>query len=299
MGVQKPSRPQTDTQARARFFNSGNAFNIALPPVPASIFVEPASEALTCRQTRFYDCDIADVLQIKGAATTPLMLARYASICPDAPLTATLPQTSSIWYMIAGNAEFVQGEDRIKLAAGDILLVPGSRVFTIYAHMPSVFWLVGNDPLLRHEKVQADPEQAPMLVHYPRSEIAAQLDRVYAATRNTETSGHALIFSNVDCEETRNISPSLTLSLNTLRPGAVQAPHRHNAAAITLVLKGDAAYTMLNDQCCDWQPWATMITPAGVRHSHHNDGHSRAEFLIVQDGGLHYAARTMGFSTSR
>lgn len=33
--VQLPSAPTTAAQARARFFNSGNAFNIVLPAVPA------------------------------------------------------------------------------------------------------------------------------------------------------------------------------------------------------------------------------------------------------------------------
>jgi hypothetical protein len=30
-------------------------------------------------------------------------------------------------------------------------------------------------------------------------------------------------------------------------------------------------------------------------HSHHNGGNEQAMFLIVQDGGLFYHARTMGF----
>ncbi len=46
---------------------------------------------------------------------------------------------------------------------------------------------------------------------------------------------------------------------------------------------------------CDWSPFATLVTPPGAPHSHHNGGDSRALFLIVQDGGLHYHARTMGF----
>jgi hypothetical protein len=35
--------------------------------------------------------------------------------------------------------------------------------------------------------------------------------------------------------------------------------------------------------------------PPGEPHSHHNGGDVQARFLIVQDGGLHYHARTMGF----
>jgi gentisate 1,2-dioxygenase len=39
-----------------------------------------------------------------------------------------------------------------------------------------------------------------------------------------------------------------------------------------------------------------LITPPAHLHSHHNEGRERATFLIVQDGGLHYHTRTMGFS---
>jgi hypothetical protein len=39
-----------------------------------------------------------------------------------------------------------------------------------------------------------------------------------------------------------------------------------------------------------------MITPPTRLHSHHNDGDELALFLIVQDGGLYYHCRTMGFS---
>ncbi len=39
-----------------------------------------------------------------------------------------------------------------------------------------------------------------------------------------------------------------------------------------------------------------MITPPTELHSHHNEGRALALFLIVQDGGLYYHCRTMGFS---
>ena len=39
-----------------------------------------------------------------------------------------------------------------------------------------------------------------------------------------------------------------------------------------------------------------MITPPADLHSHHNEGDRVALFLIVQDGGLYYHCRTMGFS---
>jgi len=52
---------------------------------------------------------------------------------------------------------------------------------------------------------------------------------------------------------------------------------------------------MINGKRKDWSPWATTITPPVSVHSHHNGGNSRAMFLIVQDGGLYYHTRAMGF----
>tara|TARA_E500000331_G_scaffold275630_1_gene268078 strand:+ start:1012 stop:1185 length:174 start_codon:yes stop_codon:yes gene_type:complete len=52
---------------------------------------------------------------------------------------------------------------------------------------------------------------------------------------------------------------------------------------------------MVDGKRKDWSPWATTITPAVSFHSHHNSGNSRAMFLIIQDGGLYYHTRAMGF----
>ena len=38
--AQHPASPATAAEARGRFFNTGNAFNVQLPPVPDRIFTE-------------------------------------------------------------------------------------------------------------------------------------------------------------------------------------------------------------------------------------------------------------------
>ena len=53
--------PVTAAQRRARFFNSGNAFNMELPPVPDMAFVEEPARALDPdAPTGIIFCDIAD-----------------------------------------------------------------------------------------------------------------------------------------------------------------------------------------------------------------------------------------------
>jgi gentisate 1,2-dioxygenase len=83
--------------------------------------------------------------------------------------------------------------------------------------------------------------------------------------------------------------------MNSLPGGAVQRPHRHNSVAVSLVIKGDRCFSLIDGRRKDWAPWATTITPPVAVHSHHNGGNEQALFLIVQDGGLYYHTRAMGF----
>ena len=57
----------------------------------------------------------------------------------------------------------------------------------------------------------------------------------------------------------------------------------------------DRRYSIVDGRRKDWSQWATTITPATSVHSHHNAGNSTAMFLIVQDGGIYYHTRALGF----
>jgi len=299
MPVQLPADPAGPAEARARFFNSGNAFNVKLPRVPATRFLDEPAQALSATETGLIACDQSAAIDAPFAATTPLMLARYAAILPGETLDAEFRATGAIWYVIRGSGSATIGADGFDVGAGDVFLAPGGMpTRLVAAGEGAVLWVVTNEPQLAFDgslppEGEASPIQA---VHYPAAEIAAQLQRVVEASQNATTSGMALIFSSDRQEKSRNIMPTLTLSLNTVPAGEQQRAHRHNSAAITLILKGERCYSMVGGERCDWSPFATLVTPATEAHSHHNDSDERAMFLIVQDGGLHYHARTMGFT---
>ena len=160
-----------------------------------------------------------------------------------------------------------------------------------------VLWVVTNEPQLAFENLQSPAKgSAPTeMIHYPSSEIKKQIDLIYKVGRENDIAGSALIFSSSMQEETRNVLPTLTLAMNSLPPGLSQRPHRHNSVAVSLVINGKDCFSMIDGQRKDWAPWATTITPPVSVHSHHNDGSEQAMFLIVQDGGLYYHARAMGF----
>ena len=297
--VQRPSSPGTAAEERARFFNSGNAFNVKLPEVPARVFTAEPARALAAEVTGFVTCDQSAAIGSAFPATTPLMLARYATIASGDRLDATLQASGAIWYVIRGAGAATIGTEQVRFGVGDVLLAPGGRQAVFEADTQgAVLWVVSNEPQLAFERLRpALHDDAPIdVIHYPAAEIARQLDRVVAASQNDATSGIALIFSSERQEASRNIMPSLTLALNTVPPGEHQRTHRHNSAAVTLILKGGDCFSTVDGVSCPWSPWATLVTPATATHSHHNTSGERAMFLIVQDGGLHYHARTMGFT---
>jgi gentisate 1,2-dioxygenase len=296
--VQRPEDPSSAAAARARFFNSGNAFNIKLPPVPDAAFAdEPARALAPDAPTGLIACDISDQLGCAFPATTPFVLARYARIRPNESLATDFVATGSIWYVIQGAGETDCAPERFAWSAGDIFLLPGG-VESRHRAGPAgaVLWVVTNEPQLAFEAARAPAQGASPtdVVHYPAAEIARQLERIYE-TEN-DAAGLALVLSSEKQEAARNVLPSLTLAMNSLPPRSFQPPHRHNSVAVSLVVKGGSCYSKVDGRRKDWTAWATTITPPTAVHSHHNDGDERALFLIVQDGGLYYHGRTMGFS---
>lgn len=299
MGPQRHAAPADAAQARARFFNSANAFNIRLPPVPAHSFTAEARRAMDPQApTGWQPCDQSQAMGSGNPATTPLMLARYAHIAPGETLASHFVATGAIWYVIAGSGRTQEGADELLAwSAGDVFHVPGTRDLRHTAGPEgATLWVVTDEPMLAEGGLAARATDEGV-VHYPAAEIARQLALVYAAEPEPDTSGRALIFSSERLEASHNIHRTMTLSLNTLPPGESQAAHRHNSAAITLIVDGEDCHSMVGGERIGWERWTTMVTPPGAPHSHHNGAATRrALFLIVQDGQFHYRARTMGFA---
>ena len=299
MAAQKAASPASRPEARGRFFNTGNAFDIRLPAVPDRIFTDEPKAALDpATPTGLISCDISADLACAFPATTPLVLAHYARIRANETMTTDFVASGVVAYVIQGSGNTRCGAETIAWDAGDLFILPGGEAATHRAGTAdAVLWIVTNEPLLAFENLRAPaPGKAPTeLVHYRAGEIARQIERLYEIGRDREIAGSALIFSAEAQEATRNILPTLTVAMNSLPGGAVQRPHRHNSVAVSLVIKGDRCFSTIDGRRKDWAPWATTITPPVSVHSHHNGGNAQALFLIVQDGGLYYHARAMGF----
>jgi len=298
LGAQRHPDPANAAQERARYFNSANAFNVKLPPVSAVVFRDPLQQAMSPESaTEFFVCDQADSLACPHPATTPLMLARYARIRAGESLAASFTASGSMWHVISGAGTVAQDDTLIEWTAGDTFYLPGAMSAVLQAgSAPAVLWVVTDEPLCAHTGLRPSPPAGQAAVHFSAEIVADQIARIHQTEADAGTSGMAVVFSCEALENHRNLMPTLTLSLNTLSPHASQQPHRHNSAALTLVLSGEDCHSTIDGTAYPWTRWTTLVTPPGAVHSHHNAGDARADFLIAQDGALYYYARTMGFA---
>ena len=296
---QTAAAPANEAQARARFFNTGNAFNVILPPVPDMAFTdEPAKAFASQTPTGLIACDVSDRMQCPFPATSPFVLAYYGKIKAGETLTTDFTTTGVVGYVIRGSGQLSCGEESVQWGPGDLFVLPGGYTHTYTADKDdAVLWLVTNEPQLAFENLRAPaPGTAPTgVVHYPAAEIERQIGIIDSVGRNEEEAGSALIFSSDTNEASRNALPTLTVAMNYLPPGVTQRPHRHNSVAVSLVIRGENCFSTIDGKRKDWSPWCTTITPPVSVHSHSNHGDERAMFLIIQDGGLYYHGRTMGF----
>ncbi len=290
---------QTPYTRRARYFDSGNAFNIVYSEVPPASFAAERDAALErATGTRFIPCDQSVAMGLKFPATSPLVLASYARIRAREPMMLNPCASVVLAYVIEGAGQATQESDVIGWSRGDVFSLPGGRPIQLTSsERDSVLWIVTNEPELAFERL-APPSSVDALVeaaHFPAATITEELDRARAKLTGEAVAGLAVVFSSERLEDRRNISPTLTLAMNQLAPHSIQSAHSHNSVAVSLAIEGDRCYSKVNATRKDWSPYLTMVTPPTSVHSHHNESGALAHWLIAQDGGIHYHCRTMGF----
>ena len=284
---------------RARYFNSGNAFALQLTPVPSVQFEAERDRAFAASTpTSLIDMDLSAALETSFPATTPLVLSRYARIVGGEELVVQLRASAQFFCILTGSGRTTIGDESVAWRAGDVLALPGSAEVVHAASEDTVAWLVTDEPALAFQELEAVATEKSSMqpVHYPAEMLEAELDGVYNHPDVASFPGYAVVLSHANLEQSRNIHPTMTLALNSLPAGESQRPHVHNSMALTLCLEGSDCYSMIDGQRKDWSQHAVMLTPPAAAHSHHNGGDKQMRCLIVQDGGIHYHARTIGFS---
>ena len=294
-----PRAPSPYT-ANARYLTSLDGFNIKHPAIPAHAFRAERDQALDPgAATGLVPLDLSTTLGLGYPATTPFILSRYARIRAGETLTTAFRASTELCHVIRGSgATRMGGGEPLAWQKGDTFCLPGGVTARHAAAEDAVLWITTNEPQLQFEGLEPPASgHAPIRpALYPMAEIRRRLLGVYLDPRAAAMPGKSINLGNIAIESSRTTTPSFTLALNSLLPGEAQRGHRHNAVAVTLVLSGERCYSLIDGQRADWEPLTVMITPPTAFHSHHNEGSELALFLIVQDGGVYYHCRTMGFS---
>ena len=225
-------------------------------------------------------------------------MSRYARINAGDSLQVDVCASAQLLCVLTGRGATRVRDDIVQWRAGDVLALPGAAAAEHSADETVVAWLVTDEPALAFlDLAPVDCGTTAMQpVHYHADDLRTELDRVYQHPEAETFPGFAVVLSHTGLEHTRNIHPTMTLALNSLPAGRAQRPHVHSAMALTLCLQGEGVYSLVDGERKHWEKHAVMVTPPGVPHSHHNEGDKRMESWVIQDGGLHYYARTTGFA---
>jgi len=288
-------------EQRARYDSPANIFTVKRPAVPKHVFVEEISQAMAAdTPTGWIALDVGARMGFDYPATTPMMLGRYAKVRAGETLAGQFRASGEIYYGIAGSGSAAKAGETIEWAAGDVFALPGGGETELTGGPDgAVLFLVTNEPELTFHGLEAPrPENAPVQAAlYTDAEIRHQMALVHDEQKaDPNVTGLALHFSSEQREKMRDIHPSIALAMNSLDGHEVQRPHRHNSVAMTLPIQCEKVYSVIEGDRIDWHQYAIMITPPADLHEHHNEGDELMRSLVVQDGGLYYHLRTIGFS---
>jgi gentisate 1,2-dioxygenase len=284
---------------RARCISVEQGFNIKRPELAPCRFDAERELAFDSQaDSGVILLDKRDVLQTPFPATSPLLLAKFLRIRAGTQLGTMLNASGEIYYVMQGTGRTTQRGQVLNWAHGDIFCLPGGKA-SVHESVGNdcVLFCVTDEPMLAFERVRpADAGNGPIEpVHYPADRIASELEQLARRELPPETPGRALFLTSERMAAERTCLPSLTLTLNLVLPGESQRPHRHSAAAVVLITEGGTCRSAIGDRSYPWDRHSVFLTPPNAEHSHVNDGDEPAVALIVQDGGLHYHCRTMGF----
>jgi gentisate 1,2-dioxygenase len=289
--------PPSPYVARGRFVSVEDGFNITRTALEPCTFQAECTAAFDpATPTGSIVLDRSRTLATAWPATTPIMLARYLRVRAGDELQARFICGGAIHVVLRGSGTWQAGGEGFDWQQGDIFILPGGIASTYRATADSVVYCVTNEPLFAFERAGLAPTSQVVPVLYPAAHIAEQMDLLARKTMTPETPGRAVNLSSEALAREKTALSSLTATFNLVLPGEWQRPHRHCAAALVLVLRAGGCHSTIGGKRLDWQPDTVVLTPALEPHTHRNEGNEPALAFIVQDGGLHYYARTMDFS---
>ncbi|NIE73313.1 hypothetical protein F3J45_02380 [Pantoea sp. Ap-967] len=294
------ARNQDAASGEGIYYVPTNPFNYKQPQVPIHLFEAERQRALFQEGgSEVIDLDLGEHLHLNYPATTPNLLARYVKLQGTAPLQTQVCATSEIYIVISGTGVSTDGHASFEWSEGDVFIFSAGQLLTHRATSGNALLFMACDaPILAYSGAQPASREKAIVkpTHYRLDEINDNMDKAYARSQAADEVSKAVVFTNRQMELLRTTTPFITTNMNTLSPHSDQRPHRHNAAAITLALDCEDVHSMIDGTQVQWKPAGAMVTPPNAVHSHHNRGNTLMRSFVVQDSGLYYYSRTVGFS---
>lgn len=285
---------------RALYWSAANNFRKGQPDVPGHVFAAERDRALDDGTgTALIPLDLSGRLGLDYPASVPNLLARYVRVEGGDEIAYEYASSGEAYYVMEGDGEAEKADERFAWAAGDVFVLPGAGGPTRIRAGGSgaLLWMVTDEPVFSYLGVGEAPlRNDPGAVHYPAEAIEAEMALIHRRVDDGRQSGKAVLFSRADLEANHLATPTVAFAFNSLPPEEDQPPHRHNAAALTLCVRGEGVYSMVDGRKVDWMDRAVMVTPPSALHSHHNRGPEMMYSVVAQDGGVFYNARTLGYA---
>ncbi len=295
-----PSIETTPHARRARFWSAANNFQQLQPDVPSHVFVAERDRALDpATGTALIPLDLSDRIGLDYPATVPNLLARYVRVEAGDAISFDLASSGEAFYAMDGSGEVDKGGERFAWGPGDVFVLPGAGGPTRLeaGGGGALLWMVTDEPILSYFGIDTAPPCAgAQPVHYPAEAIEGEMALIHGRVDDGKQSGKAILFTRDGLDATHLATPTVAFAYNSLPPGDDQPPHRHNAAALTLCVRGEGVHSMVDGRKVDWMEHAVMVTPPSALHSHHNRGPEMMYSVVAQDGGVFYNARTLGYA---
>jgi gentisate 1,2-dioxygenase len=249
--------------------------------------------------------DLSEGLNVdRGPATSPALLASFASIAAGDSLETSPLATSELYYVVRGRGRSTVGADVVSWAAGDFFTLPGASASTHQADEDSLFYWVTDEPLLRYLGVA--PTHARFgITRWDGAQARAELAAVAADPRAENANRVSILLAHKDFPQTLTATHTLWAMLGLLPVDARQRPHRHQSVALDLITECQpGCYSLLGARIdergdiirptrVDWEPGGAFVTPPGLWHAHINESGAPAHLIPVQDAGLHTYLRSL------
>ncbi len=283
-----------------------------IPPVPVHRF--PAS-LHRGPGTRLVPLDLSAPLAVDYPATSPALLAAFMVLDPGDTVTTGPDSTSELYYCLegSGSSTFLRTDPgaststgTVPWSAGDVVTLPAgcTTEHSSAATERCLLYRVTDAPLLAYLGVTpGTPQFAPT-----RYDAATSLARLAEVERHPDAASRSrvsILLGNAAQPRTLTVTHTLWAMLGVLPKDRVQRPHRHQSAAVDLIIScRPGCYSLVGSEVdptgriidpvrVDWESAGAFVTPPGFWHSHHNESGAPAYLMPIQDAGLHTYLRSL------